>query len=67
MRVNVEDCWCGGNKWKWRLEFTVYGATVRECIYHEEGESWNRSTARLAKDIISENYGVSVSSIRFSV
>jgi hypothetical protein len=67
MRVHVTDCWCGADKFKWRLEFKAGDRTVRECIYHDPGENWGRKPAALARDIISENWGVKRSSIRFDL
>jgi hypothetical protein len=67
MRVNVTDCWCGADKFKWRLEFNVDGRPVREAIYHDASEPWDRKAAANAKDVISSVYGVTRSSIRFDV
>ena len=67
MKVNVTDCWAGGNKWKWALVWEQGGRYMRECLYHEEGQGWDRSQARVAKDIITDATGYARSSIRFDV
>jgi len=65
MRVNVERCRGGGNRYHFRLEFQINGSHYRENIRCEDGENWNRSYAIEAKDLISANYGVKRENIRF--
>jgi hypothetical protein len=67
MKVNVDSCWSGGSSYHFRLEFKVHGRFYRLRLPCEDGCNWNRRYATEAKNMLSSNYGVKRSTIRFIV
>ena len=62
MNVRVDRCFKGNNNFVFQLIFMVNGNWHRESV---RGESWSRSVAIEAKNIIASNYGVRRENIRF--
>lgn len=60
MKVRVERCWGGGNRYSFRLTLP---SGARE---HITGEKWDRAASIRARDLIEYNYGVTRSRIRFA-
>ncbi len=61
MRIKVESCWCGGDKYVQRLTMPN-GA--REFI---TGSRWTRATATEALNLLERVYGFTRRAIRFDV
>lgn len=62
MKVKVEGCWSGGNRYHYRLTLPN-GA--REIISHGEGDSWDRNMASRALDKLENLHGLKRKNIRF--
>jgi hypothetical protein len=62
MNVRVQHCFKGNSNYTFQLTFMVDGNWYRESV---RGESWSRSVAIEAKNIIASNYGVRRENIRF--
>jgi hypothetical protein len=61
MRIRVELCWHGHNRFSFRLTLP-WGD--REYI---EGETWTRETARRALDLLESAYRLPRRNVRFRV
>ena len=67
MKISVESCWGGGEKYYFRLSFLSYGKAIRETISCQPGDNWSRVYAKEAKDLVSLLYGVKRDTIRFDI
>jgi hypothetical protein len=63
MRVKVERCWCGGDKFRFRAT-TPDGH--RFAIPCKDGDDWSRRYAREMLDVL-EDEGYKRSNVRFYV
>ena len=61
MKIKVESCWSGCDRFYFRLTLPHGG---RERI---EGETWTRETARRALDLLESVYHLPRRNIRFDV
>ena len=64
MKVYVEHCWGGNNKFYFRLTFQHEGRSVREHVGFHDG-NWDRATAIEAKDLLERVYKLNRKNIRF--
>lgn len=62
MKVKVENCWNGGNRYEFRLTMPN---GERVVMPKAEGDRWNRTYASLALDLIESYYKVKRRSVRF--
>ncbi len=59
MKVRVERCWAGNNRYYFRM--TLPDGRRATC----NGEDWNRTMARSALDSLETNFNVTRSRVRF--
>lgn len=59
MKVRVQFCWCGGDKYVWRA---LIGGGLR---IPASSNTWDRKTASEMLDLIEVETGLDRSSIRF--
>lgn len=71
MIVTVTHCWCGNNKYTWRLEPPLNSAGFKRCVLRDADANgnpvlgWDRDTAKRALDLLEVEWGVKRSSVRF--
>lgn len=64
MKVKVEGCWSGGEKFSFRLTFKDrWGRWHREGV---SGQDWTRKIASEALDILESLYNIPRRTVRFS-
>jgi hypothetical protein len=64
MKVHVELCWCGGERYSVRLTLRD-GRNFR--IPLKEGEQWNRRVSREARGLLEAETGLDRNRFRFDV
>ena len=64
MKVQIERCWNGGDRFSFRLMPIQGGGVHIVCAGNDSG-TWNRESARDAKDVIQRHYDVARENIRF--
>ena len=58
MKINVEQCWNGGDSFSFRLTFN---GRLEKVI----AERWNRTVATQTKNLLERVYGLNRKNIRF--
>lgn len=61
MKVKVEHCWSGGDRYSWR--FTANGKD--QTMMTSFGRGWDRQIATEALDFLERNWGIKRRNVRF--